>query len=78
VDRLALKTPAVDSPKAQMFGCTAACFTERVEDNAFHLEVVHADMAAEPDSLTNALRTMHSIRLYFVIEILIWHFGIAI
>src|SRR5438874_9110932 len=37
VDRLALKTPAVDSPKAQMFGCTAACFTERVEDNAFHL-----------------------------------------
>jgi len=54
-----------------MFGCTAACFTKGVEDNAFHPEVVDADMAAEPDSLTNALRTMHTIMLYFAIEILL-------
>jgi len=46
-------------------------FYRRREDNAFHLEVVDADVAAEPDSLTNALRTMHSIRLYFAIEILL-------
>ena len=37
MDRLVLKTMAVDSPKAQIFGGKAAIGSQRVEDNAFHL-----------------------------------------
>ena len=37
VDRLALKTMPVGSPKAQITGGKALCLGQRVEDNAFHL-----------------------------------------
>jgi hypothetical protein len=42
VDRLVLKTMPVDSPKAQMTGGKAACVSQRVEDNAFHLTTTAA------------------------------------
>ncbi len=37
VDRLVLKTMGLDSPKAQTSGGKAACVSQRVEDNTFHL-----------------------------------------
>jgi len=37
VDRLVLKPIGFDSPKAQISGGNAACHSQRVEDNAFHL-----------------------------------------
>jgi REP-associated tyrosine transposase len=37
VDRLVLKTMAVDSPKRRYPATNAACVIQRVEDNAFHL-----------------------------------------
>jgi hypothetical protein len=37
VDRLVLKTMLVRSPKARIPGGNAACLSQRVEDNAFHL-----------------------------------------
>jgi hypothetical protein len=37
VDRLVLKTMPLGSPKARISGGNAACLTQRVEDNAFHL-----------------------------------------
>ena len=37
MDRVVLKTMPVDSPKAQMIGGKAACVSQRVADNAFHL-----------------------------------------
>src|SRR6188508_2176568 len=37
VDRLILKTMAVDSPKAQIFWRQSRNWSQRVEDNAFHL-----------------------------------------
>ena len=37
VDRLVLKAMPVGSAKAQMSGGKAACVSQRVEDNAFHL-----------------------------------------
>ena len=38
VDRLICKMMAVDSPTAQIPGGKAAKISQRVEDNAFHLE----------------------------------------
>ena len=37
MDRLVLKTMGVDSRQAQISGGKAACHSQRVEDNAFHL-----------------------------------------
>ena len=37
MDRLVLKAMPIVWPKAQMSGGKAACLSQRVEDNAFHL-----------------------------------------
>jgi hypothetical protein len=42
-DRLVLKTMPLGSPKAQITGGRAACLSQRVEDNAFHLSSAGAD-----------------------------------
>ena len=37
MDRLVFKTMPVEPPKARMASSNAACLSQRVEDNAFHL-----------------------------------------
>jgi hypothetical protein len=46
----------VDSPKAQIFGGKAACVSQRVEDNAFHLRKLTRieNESAAPDSMVRS------------------------
>src|SRR4051812_28494034 len=48
LDRLVLRTMAVESPKAQISGDKAAISSQRVEDNAFHLHPNQFNAAQMP------------------------------
>jgi hypothetical protein len=51
--------------------------SERVEDDVFRSPKAQ-EIRRQSACVTKALRTTHSIWLYFAVEILLWHFRIAI
>jgi len=73
VDRLVIKTMVIRRRRTAY----QAAVSERVEDDVFRSPKAH-EIRRQNACVTNALRTTHSTRLYFAVEISLLYFRIAI